>query len=111
MNYACYCNTRVTGGGAVPGAEDPNDELCNDLYKCYKCINIDYDHEGKIDSFFSCTLILNLNQVLMLLKSWSTQQITSHLQKQFNVRIRLICPKKNVHTIFANVTDNSSTVF
>ena len=52
MNYACYCNTRVTGGGAVPGAEDPNDELCNDLYKCYKCINIDYDHEGKIWSYF-----------------------------------------------------------
>jgi len=46
MNYACYCNTRVTGGGAVPGTEDPNDELCNDLFKCYKCINIDYDHEG-----------------------------------------------------------------
>ena len=52
MNYACYCNTRVTGGGAVPGTEDPNDELCNDLYKCYKCINIDYDHEGKICPFF-----------------------------------------------------------
>ena len=52
MNYACYCNTRVTGGGAVPGAEDPNDELCNDLYKCYKCINIDYDHEGKICPYF-----------------------------------------------------------
>lgn len=46
MQYGCYCNTRVTGGGAVPGPEDPNDELCNTLYKCYKCINIDYDHEG-----------------------------------------------------------------
>ena len=44
MNYGCYCNTRVAGGGSV--GEDPNDALCNDLYKCYKCINIDYDHTG-----------------------------------------------------------------
>merc|ERR1712113_333005 len=46
MQYGCYCNTRVSGGGSVPGPSDPNDELCNDLYKCYKCINIDYNHEG-----------------------------------------------------------------
>merc|ERR1712176_478474 len=44
MNYACYCNTRVAGGGSV--GDDPNDALCNDLYKCYKCINVDYDHTG-----------------------------------------------------------------
>ena len=67
MNYACYCNTRVTGGGAVPGAEDPNDELCNDLYKCYKCINIDYDHEGRIFGLKEQS-DNEINQVLMLLK-------------------------------------------
>ena len=42
MNYACYCNEIVSGGGNVPGDADPNDALCLDLYKCYKCINIDY---------------------------------------------------------------------
>ena len=48
MEYACYCNIIVTGGGSVPADfQDPNDALCSDLYKCYKCINIDYDHEGK----------------------------------------------------------------
>ena len=47
MEYACYCNKIVKGGGSVPGAQDPNDALCLDLYKCYKCINIDYDHTGK----------------------------------------------------------------
>ena len=46
MEYACYCNTKVLGGGVAPGGEDANDELCNTLYKCYKCINIDYDHTG-----------------------------------------------------------------
>ena len=50
MEYACYCNRLVTGGGAVPGKEDPNDALCLDLYKCYKCINIDYDIAGKYNT-------------------------------------------------------------
>ena len=46
MEYACYCNKIVSGGGAVPDG-DENDAVCLDLYKCYKCINIDYDHSGK----------------------------------------------------------------
>ena len=47
MGYACYCNRRVLGGGVAPTGQDANDDLCNDLYKCYKCINIDYDHTGQ----------------------------------------------------------------
>ena len=31
----------------APTGQDANDDLCNDLYKCYKCINIDYDHTGQ----------------------------------------------------------------
>lgn len=47
MGYACYCNSRVLGGGNPPTGEDANDDLCNSLYKCYKCINVDYDHTGQ----------------------------------------------------------------
>jgi len=47
MDYACYCNSRVLGGGNPPTGEDANDDLCNSLYKCYKCINVDYDHTGQ----------------------------------------------------------------
>ncbi len=74
MNYACYCNTRVTGGGNVPfGSNDHNDELCNDLYKWYKCINIDYDHTGENTTFRIPILIrgiktLTINKGLMLPK-------------------------------------------
>jgi len=50
MEYACYCNRLVSGGGAVPGDTDPNDALCLELYKCYKCINIDYDIAGKYNT-------------------------------------------------------------
>lgn len=45
MNYGCYCNKLLRGGGRLP-SKDNHEELCMDLYACYKCINIDYDHTG-----------------------------------------------------------------
>lgn len=45
MEYGCYCNKVLRGGGKLPTA-DFHESICMDLYACYKCINIDYDHEG-----------------------------------------------------------------
>ena len=47
MNYGCYCNSKLMGGGTTPDANDPHENLCLALYGCYKCINIDYDHTGQ----------------------------------------------------------------
>ena len=48
MEYGCYCNKFVRGGGRVE-AEDVHENLCLELYACYKCIGIDYDTgNGKI---------------------------------------------------------------
>ena len=43
-NYGCYCwingvEEGVTGGGRV---KDVSDHHCKELYRCYKCVNIDY---------------------------------------------------------------------
>ena len=43
-NYGCYCwingvDEGVTGGGRV---KDVSDHHCKELYRCYKCVNIDY---------------------------------------------------------------------
>lgn len=46
MEYGCYCNKILRGGGRLPGGTDIHEQTCIDLYTCYKCINIDYDHEG-----------------------------------------------------------------
>ncbi|CBY23351.1 unnamed protein product [Oikopleura dioica] len=52
MEYGCYCNKLVQGGGHLPGTAvsdddyDVHENICMELYACYKCINIDYDHNG-----------------------------------------------------------------
>lgn len=43
-NYGCYCwidgvDNGVIGGGKV---KDHTDFQCKELYRCYKCVNIDY---------------------------------------------------------------------
>ena len=43
-NYGCYCwidgvDAGVIGGGAT---KDATDYHCKELYRCYKCVNIDY---------------------------------------------------------------------
>ena len=43
-NYGCYCwidgvDAGVIGGGAT---KDVSDHHCKELYRCYKCVNIDY---------------------------------------------------------------------
>ena len=43
-NYGCYCwingvDEGVTGGGRV---KDVSDHHCKELYRCYKCVNVDY---------------------------------------------------------------------
>lgn len=45
MDYGCYCNKVLRGGGKLP-TDDRHEKLCLELYSCYKCINIDYDHTG-----------------------------------------------------------------
>jgi len=42
MEYGCYCNKFVRGGGRVE-SDDVHENLCLELYACYKCIGIDYD--------------------------------------------------------------------
>lgn len=43
-NYGCYCwidgvEAGVIGGGAT---KDVSDHHCKELYRCYKCVNVDY---------------------------------------------------------------------
>ena len=43
-NYGCYCwidgiDQGVIGGGAT---KDATDHHCKELYRCYKCVNVDY---------------------------------------------------------------------
>jgi hypothetical protein len=52
LSYGCYCNNKMDGGGKVPWYDnkgelvlDPNDQGCFNLYRCYRCIAIDFDHE------------------------------------------------------------------
>merc|ERR1712176_863263 len=44
MEYGCYCNKALQGGGKV-GTDDSHENLCLELYACYKCINIDYKYQ------------------------------------------------------------------
>ena len=44
MEYGCYCNKALRGGGKV-GTDDSHENLCLELYACYKCINIDYKYQ------------------------------------------------------------------
>jgi len=43
-NYGCYCWINGVGNGVVGGGKtkDMSDHHCKELYRCYKCVNIDY---------------------------------------------------------------------
>lgn len=43
-NYGCYCWIDGTAGGVTGGGrvKDVSDHHCKELYRCYKCVNIDY---------------------------------------------------------------------
>ena len=46
-NYGCYCWILGPERGVIGGGQtrDQIDGLCGQLYKCYKCLNLDYDHD------------------------------------------------------------------
>jgi len=43
-NYGCYCWINGMEGGVVGGGKtkDVTDHHCKELYRCYKCVNVDY---------------------------------------------------------------------
>ena len=43
-NYGCYCWIDGAGAGVIGGGKtkDMTDHHCKELYRCYKCVNIDY---------------------------------------------------------------------
>jgi len=43
-NYGCYCWINGVDGGVTGGGrtKDMSDHHCKELYRCYKCVNIDY---------------------------------------------------------------------
>jgi len=43
-NYGCYCWIDGVGKGVIGGGKtkDMSDHHCKELYRCYKCVNIDY---------------------------------------------------------------------
>merc|ERR1712050_12335 len=43
-NYGCYCWIDGTDAGVIGGGKvkDMTDHHCKELYRCYKCVNIDY---------------------------------------------------------------------
>merc|ERR1719454_568231 len=52
-NYGCYCwilgvDKGVIGGGQT---QDQIDGLCGQLYKCYKCLNIDYGNQQTLFNY------------------------------------------------------------
>ena len=51
-NYGCYCWILGVDKGVIGGGQtrDQIDGLCGQLYKCYKCLNIDY---GNQDTLFN----------------------------------------------------------
>jgi len=54
MEYGCYCNKAMRGGGKPdPLNPDVHENLCLELYACYKCINIDYDHSVTADGTYA----------------------------------------------------------
>ena len=43
-NYGCYCWIDGADAGVIGGGKtkDMTDHHCKELYRCYKCVNIDY---------------------------------------------------------------------
>lgn len=46
-NYGCYCWILGAERGVIGGGQtrDQIDGLCGQLYKCYKCLNLDYGND------------------------------------------------------------------
>ena len=46
-NYGCYCWILGAEKGVIGGGQtrDQIDGLCGQLYKCYKCLNLDYGND------------------------------------------------------------------
>ena len=46
-NYGCYCWILGPEKGVIGGGQtrDQIDGLCGQLYKCYKCLNLDYGND------------------------------------------------------------------
>lgn len=63
-NYGCYCwidgvDSGVLGGGK---ARDKTDKACKELYKCYKCLKLDYGADyTDINYAVDFTTIINEN--------------------------------------------------
>lgn len=57
-NYGCYCWILGVDKGVIGGGQtrDQIDGLCGQLYKCYKCLNIDY---GNQETLFNYDVLLN----------------------------------------------------
>jgi len=57
-NYGCYCWILGVDKGVIGGGQtrDQIDGLCGQLYKCYKCLNIDY---GNQETLFNYEVLLN----------------------------------------------------
>ena len=56
-NYGCYCWILGPMRGVIGGGQtkDAIDSLCGELYKCYKCLNIDF---GSKDTMFQYSVDL-----------------------------------------------------
>ena len=52
-NYGCYCWIVGPMRGVIGGGQtrDNIDSICGDLYKCYKCLNIDFGSRGQFSKF------------------------------------------------------------
>ena len=59
-NYGCYCWILGPDKGVIGGGQtrDQIDGLCGQLYKCYKCLNIDH---GTDSGLFDYEVLLNAN--------------------------------------------------
>jgi len=60
MEYGCYCNKFVRGGGVVD-TDDMHENLCLELYACYKCISVDYATGDRSGPYASTGISYNAN--------------------------------------------------
>ena len=63
----------VIGGGQT---KDEIDGLCGELYKCYKCLNIDFGSKGCFKNLFQNLKTLNFKIFLYDEKIFETKQST-----------------------------------
>ncbi|CBY07041.1 unnamed protein product [Oikopleura dioica] len=61
-NYGCYCWIVGPMRGVIGGGQtvDEIDNLCGQLYKCYKCLNLDH---GSSPNLFEYSVHFNVNEI------------------------------------------------